>query len=131
MSAAGVVLPAAAQRNVGVFNMSPVRVKLTRPGELEKIVARWKMSGWIDEDALEEHGPLDFTLSDEVESVVQAGYKFGADHDAISSVVMGTGNPDHVGENIETILGNPLPAAVMEKLRTVFSGIVDTEGDSG
>ena len=131
MAAADHVLPAAAEQNVGVFNMSPVRVKLTRPGELEKIIARWKTRGWIEEDALNESGPLDFTLSEEVASVIQAGYKFGSKHDAISSVVIGTGNPQHVRENVDTILGNPLPVAVMEKLRKVFSGIVDTEGDSG
>ena len=131
MSAADHVLPAAAERNIGVFNMSPVRVKLTRPEELEKIVARWKAAGWIDEGELKDDSPLDFTLSKDVENVIQAGYKFGADHNAISSVVMGTGNPEHLRENIGAILGNSLPGDVMEKLRRAFSGIVDTEGDSG
>ena len=131
MSAADHVLPVAAERNVGVFNMSPVRVKLTRPEELEKIVARWKAAGWIEEHELADSSPLDFTLSDDVQTIIQAGYKFGADHKAISSVVIGTGNPEHLRENIDTILGEPLPGIVMEKLRRIFSDIVDTEGDSG
>lgn len=131
MSAADHVLPAAADQDVGVFNMSPVRVKLTRPGELEKIIDRWIKRGWMDPADVPGEGPLDFTLGGGVETVVQAGYKFGSDHDAISSVVIGTGNPDHLRENIKTILGSPLPPDVMSRLRALFSGIVDSEGDSG
>ena len=66
-----------------------------------------------------------------VTSVVQAGYKFGADHDAISCVVVGTGNADHLRENIQTILGEPLPPVVMDKLRRCFGEIIDSEGDTG
>src|SRR5262249_8889739 len=42
LSAERKLLPLAQQRRVGVMNMSPVRVKLTRPGELERVIARWK-----------------------------------------------------------------------------------------
>jgi aryl-alcohol dehydrogenase-like predicted oxidoreductase len=131
MSAADHVLPTAAEGNVGVLNMSPVRVKMTRPTELMKIIERWKQRGWIEESALSSKGPLDFVLAEGVTSVVQAGYKFGADHGAISSVVLGTGNPIHLHENIDSILGPPLPSAVTAKLRAIFSTIIDSEGDTG
>jgi aryl-alcohol dehydrogenase-like predicted oxidoreductase len=131
MTAADHVLPLAAEQDVGVFNMSPVRVKLSRSGELEKTIDRWTKRGWITAGALAESEPLDFTFGPGVSSVVQAGYKFGADHEAISSVVVGTGNPEHLRENIATILGDPLPAPVMERLRGLFGQIIDSEGDTG
>jgi L-galactose dehydrogenase len=82
------VLPMAKERNVGVLNMSPVRVKMTRPAELEKVIARWKKTGLIPPDALPDERPLDFLLHGPVESVVAAGYKFGAGHQAIATVLM-------------------------------------------
>ncbi len=45
MSAEAAVLPMVAEHNVGVFNMSAVRVKVTRPDELEKFIANWKEKG--------------------------------------------------------------------------------------
>ena len=131
MTAADDVLPLAGSKDVGVFNMSPVRVKMTKPDALEEMMDRWKQRGWVKADDIPEKGPLDFTLGPGVDSVVQAGYKFGADHDAISSVIVGTGNADHLMENIETILGEPLPSVVMDKLRRCFGEIVDSEGDTG
>ena len=131
MTAAGDVLPLAGAKDVGVFNMSPVRVKLTRPDALEEIINRWKSRGWLKTEDISEKGPLDFTMGPGVTSVLQAGYKFGSDHDAISCVVVGTGNADHLRENIQTILGEPLPPVVMEKLRRCFGTIVDSEGDTG
>ncbi|MCH8159306.1 MAG: aldo/keto reductase, partial [Proteobacteria bacterium] len=83
------VLPMAKQKSVGVLNMSAVRVKLTRPGELEKFIARWKDAGLISPDALPEKAPLDFLVHDGVKSVVAAGYKFGIEPEAISTLLVG------------------------------------------
>lgn len=125
------ILPRAKQQNVGVFNMSAVRVKLTRAEELARTLSQWKQSGLIAAEALSDDGPLDFLIHDDVTSIVQAGYKFGIGHDAISSLLIGTGNVEHLAENVETILGPPLPEADAAKIRSIFGDIVESEGDTG
>ena len=44
-SAEKTVLPRAKRQNVGVFNMSAVRSRLSRQDQLEAIIARWKLAG--------------------------------------------------------------------------------------
>lgn len=131
LSAENEVLPRAKEQNVGVFNMSAVRVKMTRPEELARTISVWKQKGLIAADAVPDDGPLDFLVHDDVKSVVQAGYKFGISNDAISSLLIGTGNIDHLEENVETILGSPLLAADAAKVRSIFDNIVESEGDTG
>ena len=131
LSAEREVFPLATEKNVGVLNMSAVRVKMTRAEELEKTIAIWKQKGLIAADALPVQRPLDFLIHDDVMSVVQAGYKFGIGHDAISSLLIGTGNVEHLEENVQTILGSPLPLEDAERIRSVFAGFVESEGDTG
>lgn len=131
LSAGREVFPLAKEKNVGVLNMSAVRVKMTRADELEKTIASWKEKGLIAADALPAQRPLDFLIHDEVKSVVQAGYKFGIGHDAISSLLIGTGNVEHLEENVETLLGPPLSLEDVERIQSVFAGIVESEGDTG
>ncbi len=130
LSAERKVLPVAKERNVGVLNMSPVRVKMTRPAELEKVIARWKKDGLIPQDSLPDQGPLDFLVHGEVKSVVAAGYKFGASHLAIATVLIGTGNIAHLEDNIDAVLGAPLPRQNSDRIRALFGHLAESEGDT-
>lgn len=125
------VLPLAKERNVGVLNMSPVRVKISRPAELQKVIGRRKKAGLIPTDALPDERPLDFLVHGSVKSVVEAGYKFGAGHDAISTVLIGTGSVTHLEENVASILGPPLPVADSDRIRALFGHLAESEGDTG
>lgn len=119
------ILPTAAARGVGVLNMSAVRVKLVQPDQLEALIADWKTRGLVEADALPEHDPLGFLVHGEVSSVIVAGYKFAIAPEAVSSVVVGTGNAHHLEENIATILGTPLPAKDSARLRQLFGHIIE------
>ncbi len=125
------VLPMAAGRNVGVLGMSPVRVKLTRPAELEKVIARWKEKGLLPQGALPEKDPLAFLVHGDVPSVVSAGYKFAAAAEALSTLIVGTGNIQHLEANIDAVLGDPLPAEDVQRLRELFGDLAESEGDTG
>jgi aryl-alcohol dehydrogenase-like predicted oxidoreductase len=129
LSAEKDVLPMAAARNVGVLNMSPVRVKMTRADELEKQIARWKAAGRIPRDALPERSPLDFLVHGGVDSVISAGYKFGIGHPAVTAVLIGTGSVAHLEANIAAVLGPPLPEADTDRIRALFGGLAESEGD--
>ena len=129
MTAEEDVLPRAKQQNVGVINMSAVRVKLTRNERLEEIIDRWKAAGYLDAAALPEKSPLDFLVRDDVKSVVDAGYRFGAGHEAISTVLIGTGNVQHLEENVASVLGPGLPQEDVARLRQLFGDIAQSERD--
>ena len=103
---------------------------MTRPGELEKVIARWKGAGLIPRDALPDERALDFLVHGQVASVVAAGYKFGVSHEAIGTVLVGTGNAQHLEENIAAILGPPLPVADAERIRSLFGHLAESEGDT-
>jgi L-galactose dehydrogenase len=124
------VLPLAHAGNVGVLNMSPVRVKLTRTGAVEKVIARWKAAGLIAPDCLPDQRPLDFLVHGPVESLAAAGYKFGAGHDGIHSVLIGTGSVVHLEQNVAAILGPPLPEEDGARIRALFGHLAESEGDT-
>lgn len=124
------VLPMAMHKNVGLLNMSPVRVKMTQPGELEKVIARWKEKGLIPRESLPDQRPLDFIVHGPVKSVVAAGYKFGSGHEAIATVLIGTGNVQHLEENVAAVLGPPLPLADTNRIRALFGHLAESEGDT-
>ena len=124
------VLPLARERNVGVLNMSTVRVKMTRPAELAKVIGRWKAGGMMARDTVPDDGPLDFLIHGPVESIVAAGYKFGASHEAVATVLIGTGNVAHLEQNIAAILGPPLPKADSDRIRVLFGHLAESEGDT-
>jgi aryl-alcohol dehydrogenase-like predicted oxidoreductase len=130
LSAERKVLPLAHAHNVGVLNMSPVRVKMTRTHELEKVIGRWKDGGQIPRHALPDRAPLDFLVHDGVDSVISAGYKFGIGHPAVTTVLIGTGRVAHLEANVAAVLGPTLPTADTDRIRTLFGGLADSEGDS-
>src|SRR5262249_43103609 len=107
-----------------------VRVKLTRAHELEKLIARWKDAGRVPRDALPDRAPLDFLVHDGVDSVVAAGYKFGIAHPAVATVLVGTGSVAHLEANVAAVLGPPLPPADGDRVRALFGGLAESEGDS-
>jgi L-galactose dehydrogenase len=124
-AAAREVLPMAEARNVGVLNMASVRVKLSDPAQLQALVAEWKAAGKIPADALPEHDPLGFLVHGEVDSVVSAGYRFAAEPPAISTVLTGTANIEHLEHNVAALLGPPLPEPDGARLRTLFGDLAE------
>jgi L-galactose dehydrogenase len=124
-AAARRVLPMAADRNVGVINMASVRVKLTDPAQLAALMAEWIAAGKIPSDALPAHDPLGFLVHGDVDSVVSAGYRFAAAPAAISTVLTGTANIEHLERNVASLLGPPLPEADGARLRGLFEALAE------
>lgn len=127
--AAKEALPLAEKHGVGILNMAAVRLKLTRPDQLAELMADWKRSGLIPADSLPEKDPLGWLVHDGVDSVVSAGYKFAADHSAVSTVITGTANIDHLEKNVAALEKPSLPEADHRRLVELFSEITEGEDE--
>ena len=118
--AAKEVFPLAIEHGVGVLNMAAVRISLTRPKRTREVVARWKEEGLIAPDALPDDGPFDWLIGGDVNSVISAGYKFGADHPAVSTVITGTSSIEHLEANARSLEKPALPWEHHERLVRLF-----------
>lgn len=124
-SAERTVLPLCQQHGVGVLDMAPVRVKLTRPAELTAQLDDWRQRGLLPADALTGDNPLGWLVHDGVASPIDAGYRYAAEHPAVSTVLTGTGNIAHLEANIASILSPPLMRGDIQRLRQLFGHIVE------
>jgi|DewCreStandDraft_5_1066085.scaffolds.fasta_scaffold00028_220 aryl-alcohol dehydrogenase-like predicted oxidoreductase len=124
-AAAREVLPLCQEHHIGVLNMASVRVKLTRPEELQALIQEWVARGLIPAGALPEQDPLGWLVQGPVDSVISAGYKFAAAHPAISTVLTGTANIHHLESHVAAILGEPLPEAHLRRLQELFGHLAE------
>lgn len=124
------VLPGCQKADIGVICMVAVRKALSRPELLVRNIAAAKERGIIAADALPDgEGPLDWLLGEDVPSIPAAAYKYVTAHPAISTVLTGTANVDHLEANVEAILGPPLPEEAMARLRSIFGDVSEPLGD--
>jgi aryl-alcohol dehydrogenase-like predicted oxidoreductase len=123
--AAKETLPLAERHNVGVMNMASVRVKLTRAEELEALMLEWAERGLISADALDAENPLAWLVDGPVDSVISAGYRFAADHPAISTVITGTSRIPNLETNHAALADPTLPDAAKERLRELFGELAE------
>ena len=123
--AAKEMLPLALEHDIGILNMAAVRIKLPNPKLLEELISDWKFRNLIPQDALPDKNPLDWLVHDDVESVIAAAYKFAADHPAITSVITGTSNLDHLDSNVRAMQNPALDPADSARLKDLFGHIVE------
>ncbi len=123
------VLPMCRERNVGVICMVAVRRALSRSEVLKERIADAVAQGLIAPDALPDDDPLGWLIKDHVTSLPAAGYKYVAAHPAMSTVLTGTANIKHLEDNVEAILGPPLPEEDMARLRSVFGEVWEPLGN--
>lgn len=123
--AAKEVLPLAQRCKVGIINMAAVRIKLPDSVLLERLIANWKASGVIPTDSLSVRDPLGWLVRDNVESIIGAGYKFAADHPAISTVLTGTADMIHLEQNVASMDQPYLPREDKKRLVGLFGDIAE------
>ena len=109
--------------------MVAVRKSLSRPEHLFERLADAGRRGVINRSALPTQDPLGWLIKNGVESVPAAGYKYVAAHPAVATVLSGTANIAHLEANVQAILGPPLPAEDMARLRQVFGQVTEPLGD--
>ncbi len=114
------VLPLAEKHGVGIMNMAPIRQTLTREKDRKAMFDTWQEDGSVDVSSLDESDPFGWLLHDGVESVIDAGYRFGAMHSGISTVLTGTATVEHLEANVRSMEAPPLGSDDYQRLLELF-----------
>ncbi len=124
------VFPACVDRNVGVMNIYTSRRVMSDPRRLREVLADLAVRGVVSDDVASAEEPLGWLIeSGEVESLVEAAYRYAAYTEGVSTVMTGTIDPGHLGQNVESVLKGPLSAEAIERLRTEFGSVTDPIGN--
>ena len=127
-SAERVVFPVCIEKQIGTMGIFTVRNAFSKPGSLEDTVKRLKQRGLLDEK-VPDVNPLGWLLDDEEPSLVSAAYRFSAGNPALSTIMTGTINPDHLEGNVRTIQKPPLPNEKLSRLRDLFGHLSEVVGN--
>ena len=118
------VFPGAIENNVGTLVMFAVRRALSQTARLKEIWADLKQKGLIGPKWRDGDDPLEFLTHDRIASTIpEAAYRYCRHQPGVHVVLTGTGNPEHLKANIDSILKPPLPEPVLERIREIFGGL--------
>jgi hypothetical protein len=94
---------------------------LSQPQRLQKLCADLVSEGVIAANALNPDDPLDFVTTDGgAVSLQDAAYRFCRHEPGVNVVLTGTGNPDHLKANVESLVRPALPQTVRQRLKDLF-----------
>ena len=123
------VLPAAMKRNTGVVVMFAVRVALSRPQILKEIVKEQIEDGAIDPGKIDADDPLGFLLSEGfTASITDAAYRFCRDEPGTHVILSGTGDSEHLRQNLSALNAEPLPQRCRALLGELFGEVETATG---
>ena len=124
------VFPIAEERDIGVLVMFAVRKALASPEGVRRVVAALVEAGQIDPGAVDANDPLGFLLEPGgAATLSEAAYRFARHEPGCNVVLTGTGNVDHLRENVFAINGPPLPLEHQKHLQDLFGHIDSVTGD--
>jgi len=119
-SARDVLFPTTIANGIGVEIMASARSYFSRPEQLAEEIGRMVDAGVIDRDDVDPADPLGFLKESDVQSTTEASYRFVAHEPGVHVVLVGTGNPAHLEDNVRALSAGPLPTALRERLVALF-----------
>jgi len=123
------VLAKAIEKNIGILIMFAVRLALSRPKRLKQCIDELIEKKLIDPSVINNKDPLNFLIHEKgAESLVDAAYRFCRYEPGTHVILSGTGNLDHLKENIKYILKPPLPEKDVIKLKNIFKKVDSISG---
>jgi len=128
-SARARVLVEAQAKEVGILVMFAVRLALSRAERLQEVIQDLVTKGEIDPTEFELVDPLGFLLqTGGAVSLPDAAYRFCRDEPGTHVVLVGTGNPDHLQENIASFDRPPLTASAVARVKQLFRNVYSVSG---
>ncbi|MDV3348051.1 aldo/keto reductase [Leptolyngbyaceae cyanobacterium CCMR0082] len=125
------VLRKALAKNIGILSIFAVRRVLASPATLKPLIDEMIEKSLIDPHKIDLNEPLGFLMkSGEAESLADASYRFCRHEPGVHSVLFGTGDGQHLEENIRSLLRGPLSQASKEMLNHVFGHIDQISGQT-
>lgn len=122
------VLRLSQAHNVGVQDMFAVRRALSNPEGLNEALDVIDKAGQLDRSKLDANDPLGF-LKEDTGGIVDAAYRFCRHEPGIHVVLTGTGNIEHLKENVASINRGPLPSKMLSKLEELFGQVDSVSGN--
>ena len=114
------ILPTTSERGVGTLMMFVVRSIFSQPERLREVVDELIADGRLAPELAED--PLGFLMHGEGggDTLMDAAYRYARHEPGVDVVLFGTGEVDHVDENVASILAPPLPATDKAKVDELF-----------
>ena len=117
------------ERDVGTLIMFAVRRALSRPEALRELLAGLVEKSVVDA-SLADDDPLGFVADHpDVESLVQAAYRFCRHEPGAHVILTGTGNVAHLEANVAHIQAPKLPDEIADRLGSLFDGVDSVSGN--
>ena len=124
------VFPKTMEKNIGVLIMFAVRRALSRPERLKQCIKELIEKKQIDPSDIDEDNPLGFLIHPDggAISVTDAAYRFCHYEPRTHVILSGTGNIDHLKENIESFYRPPLPEKDLMRIKKIFKKVDSISG---
>lgn len=127
------VLEPAMVADIGVMDMFAVRQALRDLDTVSAYLRAREADGTLPADA--EVGSVIQTLrrfvGDAAPTLPDLSYRFVRDEPGISTVLVGTGNPDHLDDNLHSFTRPPLEPGVTGELQGLLVGVDTLNGEVG
>jgi aryl-alcohol dehydrogenase-like predicted oxidoreductase len=115
------IFPFTQRRGIGTLLMFVVRNIFSNADYRANIFARLVEQGQLDASIVANGDPLAFLVGEgAAESITDAAYRYARHTQGVDVVLFGTGNKDHVADNVASILRPPLPPPAIERLHASF-----------
>jgi aryl-alcohol dehydrogenase-like predicted oxidoreductase len=110
--------------------MFAVRRTLSQPERFNSLCADLVKKKTIRGELITGNDPLRSLLADaQAATLPEAAYRFCRHEPGVDVVLTGTGNPEHLKANVESILKPPLPAAALQRLDAMFGDLDSLTGN--
>lgn len=124
------VLPVTIKKNIGVLIMFAIRNALSLPERLKEVVQELIEKGQLDPAEIDVHAPLDFLVGESgALNVTDAAYRFCRDEPGTHVILSGTGNPEHLQANFESLSRPPLSPEIVARLKHIFRDVDSVAGN--
>ena len=123
-SARAKVLRRTQEKDIGVLLMFAVRKALSRPARLMEVWAELSQRGLVNSGRYGSEAPLDFLISEGgATTITDAAYRYCRHEPGVHVVLTGTGNPNHLKDNVDSLLKPPLHEPVLCRIREIFEKV--------
>ena len=119
------VFPQTMANRVGTLLMFAVRNIFSKPARLATALRELTASRQLPRWLADAPNPLGFLIHEGgANTITEAAYRFVRHEPGVDVVLFGTGDPDHLRTNIDSLLAPPLPLADRQTLTKLFGHLV-------